>query len=190
MMRNEFHRLLRRMRPVHAAWEAAAADLTLDQANHLERPGVLPIAFSLMHLVTTEDRFVSTTLLGKKPMLWDEGGWPAKVGNTVPEVRRGTPMEVAERLRFGDIDAWRAYQSAAFAQTEAALEQTDAARWEEIAFEAVPPAMRGGFLHMLVGDGPVLLGDYAEVVVYHHALRHLGELEHARGLVGLRGVGG
>jgi hypothetical protein len=50
--------------------------------------------------------------------------------------------------------------------------------------------MHGGFMHLLVGDGPVTLGDYMEVVVYHHALRHLGELEHARGLVGLHGVGG
>ena len=189
-MANPFHALLRRMRPVHATWQEAAADLTLDHVNHFERPGVLPIAFSLMHLVTTEDRFVSASLLGKRPMLWDEGAWAAKVGNTVPEVRRGTPMEVAERLRFADIDAWRAYQTAAFARTDAALEQTDAARWEEIAFEAVPPAMHGGFLHLLVGDGAVTLGDYAEVVLYHHALRHLGELEHARALVGLRGVGG
>jgi hypothetical protein len=36
----------------------------------------------------------------------------------------------------------------------------------------------------------VTLGNYLEVVVYHHSLRHLGELEHARALVGLGGVGG
>lgn len=190
MVTNPFHELRRRMGPVHATWEAAVADLTLEHVNHFERPGVLPIAFSLMHLVTTEDRFVSATLLGKKPMLWDEGGWAARVGNTVPEVRRGTPMADAGRLRFTDVDAWRAYQTAAFAQTDAALDAVDPARWEEVAFAAVPPAMAGGFLHMLVGDGPVSVGDYAEVVVYHHALRHLGELEHARGLVGLRGIGG
>jgi len=189
-MGNRFHDLLRRMRPVHATWQDAAADLTLEQANHLERAGVLPVAFSLMHLVTTEDRFVSTTLLAKQPMLWDEGGWPDKVGNTVPEVRRGTPIAVAEQLRFADIDAWRAYQTAAFARTEAALEQMEASRWDDVALPAVPPAMRGGFLHRLVGDEPVHLGDYAEVVLYHHALRHLGELEHARALVGLTGVGG
>ncbi len=189
-MTNPFHALSRRMRPVHATWQAAAADLTLEHANHFERPGVLPIAFSLMHLVTTEDRFVSAALLGKTSLLWEDGEWAGKVGNTVPEVRRGTPMEVAEQLRFADIDAWRDYQTAAFAQTDEVLAASDASRWEEIAFETVPPAMHGGFLHMLVGDGPVTFGDYAEVVVYHHALRHLGELEHARGLVGLRGIGG
>ena len=187
---NPFHDLRRRMRPVHATWQEAAADLTLDQVNHFERPGVLPIAFSLMHLVTTEDRVVSTALLGTTSMLWVEGDWPAKVGNTVPDVRRGTPMEVAEQLRFADVDAWRAYQTAVFAQTMAALEGADASRWDEVMFEAVPAYMHGGFLHMLVGDGVVTVGDYVEVVVYHHGLRHLGELEHARGLVGLRGIGG
>ncbi len=189
-MTNPSHDLRRRMRPVHETWQAAAADLTLDHVNHFERPGVLPIAFSLMHLVTTEDRVVSTALLGSTSMLWVDGDWSAKVGNTVPDVRRGTPMEVAEQLRFADIDAWRAYQTAVFTQTGAALEQTDSARWEEIMFEAVPPYMHGGFLHMLAGDDPVTVGDYLEVVVYHHALRHLGELEHARALVGLRGIGG
>ena len=52
---NRFHELARRMRPVHASWQEAVADLTLEQVNHHESLGVLPIAFSLMHLVNTED---------------------------------------------------------------------------------------------------------------------------------------
>ena len=51
-------------------------------------------------------------------------------------------------------------------------------------------AMRVGFLHLLCGYVPVSLVDYLEVVLYHHSLSHLGELEHARALVGLHGVGG
>ena len=51
---NRFHVLARRMRPVHQSWQEAAADLTLEQANHHERAGVLPITFSLMHLVHDE----------------------------------------------------------------------------------------------------------------------------------------
>ena len=99
-------------------------------------------------------------------------------------------MDVAETLRFADIDAWRDYQTAVFAQTISLLEGADDSRWDEIYLDAVPESQYGGFLHALVGDGQVRLGDYLEVVIYHHALRHLGELEHARALVGLRGVGG
>lgn len=186
---NRFHELRRRMRPVHQSWQEAVADLTLEHVNHHERAGVLPIAFSLMHLVNTEDFRICERITGQEP-LWKAGGWAEKVGVSVPAVFRGTPMDVAETLRFQDIDAWRDYQTAAFAQTDALLLAADDARWDEIYLEAVPAAQQGGFIHLLVGDGPVRLGDYLEVVLYHHALRHLGELEHARALVGLHGVGG
>jgi hypothetical protein len=188
-MSNPWTELHRRMRPVHEAWQAAVADLTLEQVNHHERAGVLPIAFSLMHLVTTEDRAVSERFFAE-PMLWEAGSWAERVGVTVPSVRRGTPIEVAEQLRFADLDAWRTYQTAVFGRTSAALLAAEPVRWTEVTMEAVPPSMQGGFLHLLVGEGPVTLGDYAEVVLYHHAIRHLGELEHARSLVGLTGVGG
>jgi hypothetical protein len=186
---NRFQELARRMRPVHQAWHDAAADLTLAQVNHHERAGVLPISFSLMHLVNTEDFRACERLTGQAP-LWQSGGWAERVGVTVPAVFRGTPMEVAESLRFSDIGAWREYQTGVFAQTISLLESADAARWDEVYLDAVPESMLGGFLHSLVGASPVRLGDYLEVVIYHHALRHLGELEHARALVGLRGVGG
>lgn len=186
---NRFHEMARRMRPVHASWQEAVADLTLEQVNHHERIGVLPIAFSLMHLVNTED-FRSCEYLGDRPSLWERGSWAGKVGNTVPAVFRGTPMDVAESLRFGDIDAWRAYQTAVFAQTIDLLTAMDDARWDDIVMPAIPESQRGGFMHLLVGDGQVTLGDRLEVVLYHHGIRHLGELEHARALVGLHGVGG
>jgi hypothetical protein len=48
--------------------------------------------------------------------------------------------------------------------------------------------MRGGFIAMVSGNGPVFLGDLMELVIYQHAIRHLGEIEHARALVGLRGL--
>lgn len=186
---NRFEDMARRMRPVHQAWQDAVADLTLEHVNHHERAGVLPISFSLMHLVNTED-FRSCERLTGQPPLWQTGGWADRVGVNVPAVFRGTPMDEAESLRFADIDAWRAYQTGVFAQTTSLLESTEVERWDEIYLDAVPDSMVGGFLHALVGRGPVGLGDYLEVVIYHHSIRHLGELEHARALVGLRGIGG
>ena len=186
---NRFHTLARRLGPAHHSWQAAVADLTLDQANYQERPGVLPITFSLMHLVTTEDARVSERLAGQE-RLWERGNWADKVGVNVPAVFRGTPIEVAETLRFKDINAWRAFQSEIFAQTMDALARTEDDRYDEVVLAEIPDSLRGGWLHMLSGDGPVRMGDYLETVLYHHAIRHLGELEHARSLVGLHGVGG
>jgi hypothetical protein len=48
--------------------------------------------------------------------------------------------------------------------------------------------MRGGFISMLAGDGPVALSDLLDVVLYQHGMRHLGEMEHARALIGLGGL--
>jgi hypothetical protein len=162
----------------------------LEQVNHHERAGVLPIAFSLMHLVRTEDTRVSERLLGREP-LWESGGWSDRVQVNVPSVFRGTPIEVAETLRFRDIDAWRSFQTEVFAQTMDALtDETDDARFDQVLFDRVPDSMRGGWLDYLVAGGAVTLGDLLETVIYHHSIRHLGELEHARALVGLNGVGG
>lgn len=172
---------------MHNLWRRAVADVRVEQVNHHERAGVVPIAFSLMHYVNNEDRYVTERLVGGA-QLWDEGGWAAQVGGNVPQVRRGGALAVAEGIRFGDLAAWRAYQEAVFARTEAALAGLPDERFEEIVFPGVPEAMRGGFLSMLVGDGPVRLGDMMDVVLYQHGMRHLGEVEHARSLVGLGGL--
>jgi hypothetical protein len=47
--------LVRRLHAVHALYTAATASMTLEQINHVERDGVLPIAFSLVHQVLIED---------------------------------------------------------------------------------------------------------------------------------------
>jgi hypothetical protein len=172
---------------MHALWRRAVADVTLDQVNHHERAGVVPIAFSLMHYVNNEDRYVTERLVGGA-QLWEDGGWAEKVGGNVPQVRRGAPLATAEAIRFDDLAAWRAYQDAVFVRTETVLAGLTEERFEEIVFPQVPEAMRGGFLSRLVGEEPVPLGDMMDVVLYQHGMRHLGEVEHARSLLGLSGL--
>jgi DinB superfamily len=187
MAAGRWNELNRRVTAMHSLWRRAIADLTLDQVNHHERQGVLPIAFSLMHYVNNEDRYVTERIVGGS-QLWETENWPARVGGNVPQVRRGTPLALAEGVRFGDLETWRAYQAAVFARTEAALAGLSEERFEEVVFPRVPEAMRGGFLSKLAGDGPVRLGDMMDVVLYQHGMRHLGEVEHARSLVGLGGL--
>ncbi len=176
--------LVERVSAMHRLWAFLTADLTADHANKLERPGVLPIAFSLAHAVSNEDRSVSTLLGGD--LLWDAHADRVGLSGKLP--RRGTPMEEAERTRIRDIDAWRAYQLAVFERTERAIADVSLDRLAE-RHEITPQALRGGYLELLVGTPErVRVMDALEAWVYQHGIRHVGELEHARALVGLQGV--
>ncbi|HEY9325434.1 MAG TPA: hypothetical protein VIS26_02590 [Candidatus Limnocylindria bacterium] len=177
-----------RVAAVHALWQQGVADLTVDQVNHFERAGVLPIAFTLMHFVVGEDRNVAR-YLGADTLLWDRQGWAKRVALAGEPPMRGTPMADAERIRLGDIDAWRAYQTAVFERTERALATLPLDRFAQKAMER-PPAdkLKGAFIALLVPEGDFNVSDVCEAYVFQHAVRHLGELEHARALVGLGGL--
>jgi len=167
--------------------DAATRDLTLEQVNHKERAGVLSIAFSLAHVIGGQDRNVAR-FLDKGPMLWESGGWGARVGYTGEMPQRGTPMSVAEAIQFKDWKAWREYQAAVFARTGSAIANTPLERFDEIVITDRPETMKGSFLFGLVPSGPIRLIDAVEAYLFQHASRHLGEIEHARALVGLGGV--
>lgn len=53
----------------------------------------------------------------------------------------------------------------------------------------LPPNMLETLCAMVIGpDAPLRKLEVLECLVYQHGLRHMGELEHARALVGLRGM--
>lgn len=169
--------------------DIAVADLTPDQVNHVERPGVLPIAFSLLHVVGSQDRSASRFLAGGAPALWDEGGWATRVGLSGAVPFRGTPMAEAERARLASIVAWREYQSAVFARTAHLLANVPLELFGRDAFDGERPDLgRNSFLARFVPSGPIRVMDVCEAYLFQHACRHLGEIEHARALVGLGGV--
>jgi hypothetical protein len=180
--------MTRRIAAVHALWQRAVTDLSVDHVNHFERAGVLPIAFTLMHYVVGEDRNV-TRYLGADSMLWDQQGWAKRVGLVGDPPDRGTPMVEAEVIRLGDMDAWRSYQTAVFARTERALATLPLGRFAQKALDR-PPAdrVKVAFIALLVPEGDCLVSDVCEAFLFQHAVRHLGELEHARALVGLGGL--
>jgi hypothetical protein len=180
--------IIQRTGAVHALWQQGVADLTLEQVNHFERPGVLPIAFTLLHFVVGEDRNAAR-YLGAGALLWDEQEWAKRVRLVGEAPLRGTPMADAERIRLGDIDAWRLYQTAVFARTESALASLALGRFGEKAMDRPPAAtLKGSFLGLIVPEGDPSISDVCEAYVFQHAVRHLGELEHARALVGLGGL--
>jgi hypothetical protein len=180
--------LRNRIRAVNTLWERVVTDMSLEQVNHQERSGVLPIAFSLSHFMRAQDLAISGPFL-REPAVWETGGWAAKVGVTVDKLGREESVEEMERIRFGDFDAWRSYQSAVIARTNRVLDTITEDVLAEVVAPQLPQNMQQVFCAIVIGPGaPVRKLDVLECFVYQHGLRHMGEIEHGRALVGLKGM--
>ena len=180
--------LRNRIRAMNVLWERAASDLTLEQVNHHEREGVLPMAFSFSHYIKAQDQSISRVFLGEEP-LWMTGGWTAKVGVNVDVLGREETVEEMQHLRFGDVDAWKAYQAEVIARTSRALDGITAESLATVLMPQLPPNMQNIFCAIVIGPGaPLRKLEVLECFVYQHGLRHMGEIEHGRALVGLQGM--
>lgn len=180
--------LRNRIRAMNILWQRAISDMTLEQVNHHERAGVLPIAFSFSHYIRSQDQSISAIFLGQPP-LWVAEGWAAKTGVTVDALGREETVEQMEQLRIGDLDAWKAYQSRVIERTEGVLAGITADRLAEVVLPQLPPNMQQIFCALVIGPGaPLRRLDVLECFVYQHGLRHMGEVEHGRALVGLGGM--
>jgi hypothetical protein len=52
----------------------------------------------------------------------------------------------------------------------------------------LPPNMQQIYCALVIGDGPLRKLEVIECFIYQHGLRHMGEIEHGRALVGLGGM--
>lgn len=180
--------LRNRVRALNTLWERCVEDMTLEHVNHHERAGVLPIAFSLNHYIRAQDQSISGPFL-RQQMEWDAGGWAAKVGVTVDRLGREETVEEMESIRFADFDAWRAYQSRVIERTSGVLATLTEEILAKVLLPKLPPNMQQVFCAIVIGpDAPLRKLEVLECFVYQHGLRHMGEIEHGRALVGLRGM--
>jgi hypothetical protein len=180
--------LRNRVLALNVLWARCVEDMTLEHVNHHEREGVLPIAFSLSHYIRAQDQAVSTPLR-REQTLWESGGWAKQVGVTVDRLGREETVEEMEAIRFADFDAWRAYQAAVLERTRETLETITEEMLAEVLMPQLPPNMQNIFCALVIGPGgPLRKLEVLECFVYQHGLRHMGEIEHGRALVGLRGM--
>ena len=180
--------LRNRVRTMNSLWERAVSDMTLEQVNHHERPGVLPIAFSLNHFMRAQDQSISGPFLGE-PTLWQAGGWAARAGVNVDKFGLGETVGEMEHLRFADLDAWRAYQSEVIARTARVLDGVTEEALAQVVLPKLPPSLESSYCATVIGpDGPLRKLEVIECFIYQHGLRHMGEIEHGRALVGLGGM--
>jgi len=178
--------LRRRMRAMHSLWEDAVATMDVEHVNHVERSPVLPIAFSLFHFVQIEDG--SSTMLGAEPMLFDDG-WLARLALAVPDHGKNRTVEEMMAQRIGDYPAFQEYMYAVFAKTERWLASLDPASLHEVVVtRPFPPNIASTYSARVAGDAGITRLDGTECWIYQHGLRHMGEVEHARALVGLQGM--
>lgn len=180
--------LRNRVRALNTLWERAVSDLTLEQMNHHEREGVLPMAFSFSHYIRAQDQSISGPFMQDAP-LWVSGEWAKKVGVTVDAMGREETVAEMEHLRFSDIEAWKTYQAQVLARTASVMATVNADVLGEVLMPTLPPHMRNIFCAIVIGpDAPLRKLEVLECFVYQHGLRHMGEVEHGRALVGLAGM--
>ena len=178
--------LRRRMRAMHSLYEDAIATMDLGHVNHFERDGVLPIAFCLFHYTNMQD--VSSSLLMGQAPVWDDE-WQARVQMAIND--HGKERTVAEMVhqRIGDYEAFGDYQRAVFGRTEQWLAQLDPADLSRLIVpRPLPPVVANTYSARVAGEEGITMLDAIECWIYQHGLRHMGEIELARGLVGLGGM--
>jgi hypothetical protein len=178
--------LLKRLRAVHGLYDDACDTMTLDQVNHVVAPTTVPIAFSLAHQVLIED--VSLHLAGGPPTRYDEN-WRASLALAIDDDGKARRVEEMVGQRIGDYAALRSFQHVVFTATEHYVATLDPERFDDVLVS--PPygdVLENTFSARVGANDGITRSDALECWIYQHALRHLGEIEHARSLVGLGGL--
>jgi hypothetical protein len=160
--------------------------MDLSHVNHFEREGVLPIAFSLFHYTNMQDA-TFMVITGIAP-IWDDE-WFARVHPAINDHGKHRTVDEMQHQRIGDYEGFQEYMHAVFARTEAWLADLDPAELTRIVIERpFPPQIASTYSARVAGPDGITLLDATECWIYQHGLRHMGEIELARGLVGLQGM--
>ena len=179
--------LLRRMRTMHSLYYQAVGSMELHHVNHFERPGVLPIAFSLFHYTNMQD-VTFMLIAGGTPPVWNEQ-WQTKVQMAINDHGKHRTVDEMVHQRVGNFEAFQEYQRTVFDRTEAHLATMDPRDFRRVLITPpYPPEVASTYSARCAGPAGITVLDGFECWHYQHGLRHMGEIELARGLVGLGGM--
>ncbi len=178
--------LRRRMRAVFSLYEDATATMNQQHVNYKERDDVLPIAFSLFHIVNMID--TSLMFLNGKPPLWNDE-WAVRVHPGIADHGKHRTVEEMVHQQIGDYEAFKDYMSQVFTRVEQWLGEISSSDLSRVIFAKPYPAqIATTFSARVGGEVGITVLDGLECWIYQHSLRHMGEIEYARHLVGLRGI--
>jgi hypothetical protein len=166
------------LKRLHGGLDKSLADLTPEQLHTVPggHPKANTIAWGLWHYTRTEDNIVRWVIQNRRPPVWTEGGYAAKLG--LPPTAQGTGMstEEAHALRIHDIPLFREYMQKVWAGTEELFEGAVPTIFDQMV--TVRPL------------GEMSVAQCLAQVGLLHGTTHFGEIELARTLVGAGTVGG
>jgi hypothetical protein len=146
-------------------------NMSAEQFNfHPSEGGVSPF-FSLWHYVRTEDNIINY-VIQKKSTVWLDGGYDVRLG--LPRVSQGTGMTKAEAdaVQLHDTALWHEYQQGVWKATDQFLSSLTPEDLQERRVYMKPQ-----------GERPLFEPLFITCMV--HGYRHVGEVEYARGVIGV-----
>jgi hypothetical protein len=171
---------------MHSLYYQSVGSMGPEHVNHFERAGVLPIAFSLFHYTNMEDANFMV-LTGQEP-IWSDA-WQTRVRMAVDDHGKERTVQEMVDQRIGDYQAFKEYQRAVFERTDAYVEHIDPDELGRVLIRRpFPPVVANTYSARCAGPDGITVLDGFECWLYQHGLRHMGEIELARGLVGLGGM--
>lgn len=178
--------LRRRMRALHWLYEEATATMSIEQVNHREREGILPIAFSLFHYINMQDTSYML-LTGEAPIYNEE--WTRRIQPAIADHGKERTVNEMQFQQIGNYGAFIEYMNAVFERTEKWLAQLSPTELERVVIKRpFPPQIASTFSARVAGEPGITVLDGIECWIYQHGLRHMGEIELSRSFVGLSGM--
>ncbi len=178
--------LQRRMKAMHSLYYQATSTMGPEHVNHFERAGVLPIAFSLFHIVNMMD--ASFMLLTGQSPIWNEE-WQQRVQMAINDHGKELSVSEMESQRIGNYEEFCRYMGTVLQRTEDHLETLNATDLERLVIpRPLPERVSSTYSARVAGPEGITVLDGFECWIYQHGLRHMGEIELSRGLVGLGGM--
>ena len=174
------------MATMHGLYYQAVGSMELDHVNHFERDDVLPIAFSLFHYTNMHD--ASFMMITGIAPIWNDD-WQDRVKMSINDHGKHKSVDEMVHQRIGDYEAFKEYQRTVFDRTENYLATIDPSDFLKVLVAPPYPEMIAStYSARCAGPQGITVLDGFECWLYQHGLRHMGEIELARGLVGLGGM--
>lgn len=178
--------LARRLAAIHSLYYDACSTMSLEQVNAVVQPTTLPIAFSLVHQVLIEDGSL-VFIGGPSPQFNDS--WAQRIDLEIADHGKEKSVEEMMHQRVGDYDALREFQRLVFDVTESYVASIEPSSFNDVIVHSPYGAtIANTFSARVAGSAGITRSDALECWIYQHALRHMGEIEHGRSLVGLKGM--
>ena len=111
------------------------------------------------------------------------------MGLAIPNHGKEKSVEEMMGQRIGNYDVFLDFQSRVFGATEKFLAELDPSSLNDVVIATpYPERIASTFSARVGGEHGIRRSDALECWIYQHGLRHMGEIEHARALVGLGGM--